>query len=62
MQVNPELAKSSGAASLPMFKSDTADNATSDKAFAEMSRVLSQSEDSSSYVLDMPDLSGSESR
>ena len=58
MQVNPELAKSSGAASLPMFKSDTADNATSDKAFAEMSRVLSQSEDSSSYVLDMPDLSG----
>ncbi len=53
MQVNPELAKSTGS-SVPL----TTPHATSasDAAYSDMGKVLSQHEDTPSYVLDMPDL------
>ena len=53
MQVNPELAKTSGS-SVPI---STSHNASAvDAAYSDMGRVLSQHEDTPSYVLDMPDL------
>ena len=53
MQVNPELAKSTGS-TVPI--SPTHNSSASDAAYSDMGRVLSQQDESQSYVLDMPDL------
>ncbi|ETN43028.1 uncharacterized protein HMPREF1541_02186 [Cyphellophora europaea CBS 101466] len=56
IQVNPELAKVTAENTLPQFNAQASESAA-DQAYSDMSRVLSQ-EQSSSYVLDLPDLNG----
>lgn len=59
MQSNPELAKSAPGGALPQFKGQAEPGSPNDAHYAELSRALSQSGESSSYVLDLPaDLSG----
>ncbi|KIX04480.1 uncharacterized protein Z518_05350 [Rhinocladiella mackenziei CBS 650.93] len=61
VQSNPELAKSTPGGSLPQFNPQAAASSPTDSHYAEVSRVLSQPGDSSSYVLDLPaDLSALE--
>lgn len=55
IQVNPELAKATADHVLPQFNVQA--ESAADKAYSDMSRVLSQ-EQNSSYVLDLPDLNG----
>lgn len=54
VQANPELAKSTPGGSLPKFNPQAAPTSPVDSQYAEVSRVLSQPGDSSSYVLDLP--------
>ena len=56
IQINPELAKVTAQGTLPQFNAQAGESAA-DKAYSDMSKVLSQ-EQSSSYVLDLPDLNG----
>ncbi|KPI37630.1 uncharacterized protein AB675_3995 [Cyphellophora attinorum] len=56
IQVNPELAKVTAQGTLPQFNAQAGESAA-DKAYTDMSRALSN-EQSSSYVLDLPDLNG----
>lgn len=54
VQSNPELAKSTPGGNLPQFKSQSTGSSPTDSRYAEVSRILSQPGDSSSYVLDLP--------
>ena len=54
MQVNPELAKSTSGSSLPQFSPHTNGTSPTDFHYSEISRTLSQPENLSSYVLDLP--------
>ncbi|EXJ83333.1 hypothetical protein A1O1_06954 [Capronia coronata CBS 617.96] len=54
VQANPELAKSTPGGTLPQFNQQAASTSPTNSQYAEVSRVLSQPGDSSSYVLDLP--------
>lgn len=54
MQSNPQLAKSTPGGSLPTLNAQSSSSQPNDAHYAEVSRVLSQPADSSSYVLDLP--------
>lgn len=54
MQSNPELAKSTPGGALPQFNPQAGSTSPNDSHYAEVSRVLSNPGDSSSYVLDLP--------
>lgn len=59
VQANPQLAKSTPGGSLPQFNPQGGNPSPTDSHYADISRVISQQSDSSSYVLDLPaDLSG----
>ncbi len=52
VQANPDLAKSTPGGSLPQFNSQTSSPGSTESHYAEVSKLLSQ--ESSSYVLDLP--------
>ena len=54
MQVNPELAKSTSSSSLPQFSPHANGTSPTDSHYSQISRTLSQPENLSSYVLDLP--------
>ncbi|EXJ59516.1 uncharacterized protein A1O5_12141 [Cladophialophora psammophila CBS 110553] len=54
IQSNPDLAKSTPGGVLPQFNPQGEPSSPSDSQYAELSRAISQSGDSSSYVLDLP--------
>ncbi|KAJ9662787.1 hypothetical protein H2198_001238 [Neophaeococcomyces mojaviensis] len=57
MQINPALARASGATNLPQINAQRA-SVIMDGAYAELSKALSPTEGSSPYNMELPDLNG----
>lgn len=57
LQINPSLAKSSGATNISQFHAHTNSNSAGEQ-YAEIAKALSPTSEKSSFTLDMPDLNG----